>query len=187
MPALDNLYISDIDIPRWEQRPAYYSNPLESFYLNNIRNNPVNFSICGFSAERALTLQTIHEFSMMNEGWDGYGASQIHEITCTNCKQFLSSLPDNYPFPELIPNSNGTISMEWESRHGSACLEIGKTRYSFYIKRRSGKPVLKDGDARAIGLDIAGLVVAILYPLSHYAPSITTATYKTPGITQLAC
>lgn len=188
MLALDNSYtINNIVIPQMEQHLPYVSNPPMSFYLNDIISKSGTFLFGGFAAERAVALKTVHEFGTMKEGWDGYGAMQIHELTCKNCLQFLNALPDNCPFPELTPNSNGTISMEWESQHGGASLEIGKTRYSFYIKWRYGNPVLRDGDAREVGQDIAGLVVAILYPSSHYAPSITTATYNTPGCIRLAC
>jgi hypothetical protein len=188
MPALDTSYtINNIFIPQMEQQLPYVSKPPVSYYLNDTISKPGTFLFGSFEAERALALKTVHEFGAMKEGWDGYGAMQIHGLTCKNCLQFLNSLPDNCPFPELTPNSNGTISMEWESQNGGASLEIGKTRYSFYIKRRYGDPVLRDGDAREIGRDIAELVLAILYPSSHYAPSITTATYNTHGCIRFAC
>lgn len=183
IPAVDNPHmISDIVIPQIEQRYPYVNPPSALNDLLNMINKPLGFPFVGLTAERTIALQTVDRFRMMAEGWDGYGAVQIHAVTCKNCSQFLNSLPDNYPFPELTPNSNGTISMEWESQHGSASLEIGKTRYSFYVKQHSGdSQVLRDGDARAIENDIAKIIVAILYPPLHYAPSITTAIYNTPG------
>ncbi|MGH8548680.1 MAG: hypothetical protein ACRERU_08815, partial [Methylococcales bacterium] len=161
IPAFDNPHmISNIVILQMVQRCQYISYPPALYYRPDIISKSWSFLFGGLAAERTLALQTIDQFGMMDDGWDGYGAVQIHAVTCKNCSQFLNSLPDNYPFPELTPNSNGTISMEWESQHGSASLEIGKTRYSFYIKWGSGgDPVLRDGDARAIENDIAKIIV----------------------------
>ena len=35
---------------------------------------------------------------------------------------------------EITPNSNGTVSFEWQSPFGHANLEIKLTRYSFFVK-----------------------------------------------------
>ncbi len=41
---------------------------------------------------------------------------------------------DGLPNPELTPNANGTISLEWESDRGEVYIEFGKTRISGFLR-----------------------------------------------------
>lgn len=174
MIALDNPHIntiSNVTFPGQEQRSAYFSYPLE---------NAGDYSFTmpfSFKVEQVSAFQTIDNFGKLDEGWDGYGASRINQLTCRNARQFLNTLPNDHPFPELTPNPNGTISMDWETEYGNACLEIGKTRYSFYIKQHFGKPILRDREAREMGRDIADLIKITLYPAPHYATTLTRIVY----------
>jgi len=47
------------------------------------------------------------------EGWDGYDALPITEDTCEEAKRFIKSLPINFPMPEIVPEPNGGIGLEW--------------------------------------------------------------------------
>lgn len=131
-------------------------------------------------SERESALRTIQDFAKFDSGWDGYGALPIHEAIVKIASQFINSLPDHLPCPDLTPDTNGTISMEWETREGIAHLEVGKTRYSLYIKRHIGNAVLRDGKSVALGADVASLISAILYPPPQYNVPVTEIRYKHP-------
>jgi hypothetical protein len=47
------------------------------------------------------------------EGWDSYDALPIAENTCDEAKRFIKSLPVNFPMPEIVPEPNGGIGLEW--------------------------------------------------------------------------
>ena len=70
--------------------------------------------------------------------------------------------------------------MDWETREGIAHLEVGKTRYSLYIKRHIGSAVLRDGKSAALAIDVAYLISALLYPPPHHNAPVTRISYKHP-------
>lgn len=47
--------------------------------------------------------------------------------------------------PEITANYNGTVSLEWESPHGIAHLELGKTKYSMYVSSSNEENVFYNG------------------------------------------
>jgi hypothetical protein len=47
--------------------------------------------------------------------------------------------------PDITPNPNGTVSLEWESEIGYAMLEVGITRLSFYAKPVGGTAARLEG------------------------------------------
>ncbi len=131
-------------------------------------------------SEKQSALHTIQVFAKFESDWDGYGALPIHETVVKIARQFINSLPDHLPFPDLTPDTNGTISMDWETREGIAHLEIGKTRYSLYIKRHIGSAVLRDGKSTALAVDVASLIGALLYPSRYHNAPVTRISYKHP-------
>jgi hypothetical protein len=115
-------------------------------------------------AEREFVRQSVDEMAYTESNWDGYGALPISGETKRNVLAALSALASGAPPPTVIPNPNGTMSFEWETEHGIGHLEIGKTRYSFYVKPSSGRAILADGDADNIGSHLGNFVEGILYP-----------------------
>jgi hypothetical protein len=115
----------------------------------------------------------INDLYDMPENWDGYGGKRICYETRQNAIRAVDILLRNLPIPDIVPNPNGTISFEWESAQGIGHLEIGKTRFSFYVKPRSGKPILANGFADRISGDIGSLVENILSPVPHMTNTMT--------------
>jgi hypothetical protein len=64
----------------------------------------------------------------------------------------------------VVPNPNGTWSFEWETDRGIGQLEIGKNRYSFYVKPNTGRAILSDGDADKVMSFLGAFVQGILFP-----------------------
>lgn len=169
---ISDLPHSAIDVAFVNNRPAliaqYNEKPMSSvqYDIKKYRG--------ALRAELPVAEAIVDEIALMAENWDGYGAIQIANETARNVKAALSKLYNLVPIPDITPNPNGTISLEWESAEGFAHLEIGRTLYSFYIKPRSGLPVLADGNADQIGSDIGSWLADMLFPLNSAAETITS-------------
>ena len=124
-------------------------------------------------AEVSVAKAKITELAAMPGNWDGYGALRISQEAEQNAIKAIEVLLRRAPVPDIVPNPNGTISFEWESNQGVGHLEVGKTRFSFYVKPRSGSPALADGQAEQIGSDLGQLVASLLFPVQHAANTMT--------------
>lgn len=47
------------------------------------------------------------------ENWDGYGAVPLSQEACAEAIIFLRQLPSGIPRPDVIPNPDGDVSLEW--------------------------------------------------------------------------
>lgn len=46
-------------------------------------------------------------------GWDGYDAAPISQGTCDRTRAFLNELPIWMPAPDIVPEADGEIAIEW--------------------------------------------------------------------------
>jgi hypothetical protein len=108
----------------------------------------------------------------MQQNWDGYGAEPIGQLTSGNTSHALTILSYQLPMPDITPNPNGTLSLEWETGAGSAHLEIGRTQCSLYVNSSAnGAPLFFAGDATDINGQVGALVYSSLYaPLDQTKP-----------------
>jgi hypothetical protein len=120
---------------------------------------------------------SIDEFAMLQEDWDGYGASSISDQARAHAHHFLNEIeaaPFEVPIPEISPKPTGTISFEWEAPHSEVYIEIGNTRYSGFIKTDRQQPIFLQGHADSVGQQIVALIQsAIAAPPTTSAPTIT--------------
>ncbi len=126
----------------------------------------------------ALAIARVRSFSKLREGWDGYGATSIKSATIENAANFLDGihLPPLLGTPFVAPHPNGTITFEWESPFGEAYLEIGQTRYSFYVKPIVGKAIFLEGKTDSPEIyPMAKSIEAILLPIQSSSSSINPA------------
>ncbi len=106
----------------------------------------------------------------LEENWDGYAGASVHADTASNAKLALRTFLSHDLFPDLVPNSNGTVSFEWTSVRGEAVIEIGKTRYVGVIRPKGAADYPIAGEAGAADefkadvTAIAALIVAALFP-----------------------
>ena len=106
----------------------------------------------------------------LEENWDGYGGTSVHADTAASAKHALKAFLSRDLFPDLVPNSNGTISFEWTSARGEAVVEIGRTRYVGVIRPKGAANYPIAGDAGTGGkfeadmMAIAAVIVAGLFP-----------------------
>jgi len=116
----------------------------------------------------------IKEISQLPENWDGYGALPIQEKTMRNALSAADQLLTWAPIPDIAPNPNGTISMEWESETGIAFFEVGQTKYSFFIDPKDGSPIFADGSADEVLPYIGLLIQQTLFAMLPRVAASTT-------------
>jgi hypothetical protein len=127
------------------------------------------FTFAEFEAARSAIGQAYAQ-----AGWDGYGALPVSGETKKNALGVLHHLETLTCAPEITPNPNGTLSFEWETNRGFGQLEIGRTRYSFYVQPHNGSPFLDSGDASEINPSVGLLVDALLYPKPSRPVTLST-------------
>lgn len=63
------------------------------------------------------------------EDWDGTGGAAVDALAACNAVEFLRALPAGTPLPEVSPEPDGCISLDWiESRNRLFSLSIGSNR-----------------------------------------------------------
>lgn len=132
------------------------------------------------SFELQCARDTIDEYGEFEDDWDGYGAKPIDPVTLSNAQAAAVALLSSraLPAPDLTPNSNGTISFEWESSAGFAHLEIGKSRYAFFIKLESGDRFVRDGEATSVEAFLSELIQSALFPKVQPTPTLSNVSYR---------
>ncbi len=138
----------------------------------------VGSRIADFAASREM----LNHISLTQPNWDGDGALAISAETKSNALAALSILETVATAPEITPNPNGTFSFEWETDAGVGYLEIGRTRYSFYVKPTAGPAILHDGNTENVSSTLGMLVDDLLYEKPQAAQIVTDLTYCTDNV-----
>jgi hypothetical protein len=92
-------------------------------------------------------LNSIEEFSQLENNWDGYDAIPLILDSAKNAKQLISTLPEEHfaNFYDGFPNTHGTISFEWKNkREEEFFIEIGDSKMSYFLTLNNQKPIKKD-------------------------------------------
>lgn len=121
--------------------------------------------------EKQAVLRLLAEIAGLPDDWDGEGAPAIPAHTIHVAEAFVAGLRGVH-MPTLLPHPRGTVTIEWESERGSACLEIGRDRFSFYARPKDGVPSLLDGESGDLSKRtefVAALVGGIVYPVKPMA------------------
>lgn len=59
-------------------------------------------------------------------GWDANEAEPVSECAAIRAADFICALPEGFPLPELAPEPDGSISLDWiRSRNWILSLSIG--------------------------------------------------------------
>ncbi|MDI9365648.1 MAG: hypothetical protein QM541_11905 [Flavobacterium sp.] len=82
--------------------------------------------------------KVLNEISQLEEDWDGYGAIPPSSIVISNTTAFLEILPsafrENLDAESIMPNPNGTITVEWRKDNDDVIsVEIGKSVANYYV------------------------------------------------------
>lgn len=126
-------------------------------------------------AEYPAAFEAIERVAFPTPNWDGYGALAVSAEAKQNALEAMRVILPVAPTPEINPNPNGTMSFEWGTQLGKAHLEIGQTRYSFYINPRVGQPIFLEGDVESVHRLHGSLVSSLLYPTSIAGTTVMRA------------
>src|SRR5262245_41259584 len=113
------------------------------------------------AVERQLLNKQFERLRELREDWDGYGAAQPSAYSLSNAAAVAESALARGHFatlPEVSPNPNGTVSLEWEYDGNEAYLEIGNSRVAGYLKMRGSSAIYLQGSA----VDATVLLPALL-------------------------
>jgi hypothetical protein len=128
-------------------------------------------------AEYSTAFDAIENVAFAAENWDGEGALPVSYVTKQNAKVVLRDILPVVAVPEINPNSNGTLSFEWETNAGKAHLEIGNTKYSFYVSPKAGKTILYEGGVEDTLRFQGSLVASLLFPKTNATDTLTSIRY----------
>ena len=112
---------------------------------------------------RAAARSLVKAIEALTDDWDGYGAERVSDEVVGYAFSVLEILPQALRNPDITPNSNGTISFEWESSSAKAHLELGKINFSLFVKPRAGRPLFAEGRCGHIDFEIASKIDAMLF------------------------
>lgn len=90
------------------------------------------------SNDRTAHLALLDRLALLTANWDGYGAEPIDPRCVANARNLLCALRPGIPSPELTPNPNGTLTLDWTTEDQALSLELGITRFSGFWESRAG-------------------------------------------------
>ncbi|MBL4900256.1 MAG: hypothetical protein JKX76_11570 [Colwellia sp.] len=72
-------------------------------------------------------------FQCMNDNWNGYDARAISLSTLNKAMTFFSCLPETLPKPEVTPEPDGEIALEWYGDDGGVfSISVNKDKQLSY-------------------------------------------------------
>ena len=75
---------------------------------------PVSRSWQTFLKDNVREVERHHAY----EGWDGYDARPITEVSSIAARQVIDQLPENLQEPRVVPAPDGEIALEWNAGRG---------------------------------------------------------------------
>lgn len=98
-------------------------------------------------------------------GWDTYDAKPISKLVISNTLSLFKMIPNNIQIPNLIPNTDGTLQLEWTDRMMGFSIDISATNivHCFFKDEIDGNIFEKD-----IVLDDSIVPDDILICLQHF-------------------
>ena len=157
----------------WSQRAPF-------FY--DVKVVPMRVGVDVVGADRQLI-----DIGRLPQDWDGYGAAAVDPFIIRIAREWLGVASQTaLVLPEISPNTNGTISFEWENVYGRAHLEIGIESFSFYLAPTAGLSYHIRGDLQSCRMaEISQLVNNHLHPSSSYTQPTNSAAQRRIGVALL--
>jgi hypothetical protein len=119
---------------RSETRISNYSEFLDTFkrtFKSHI--DLISSSVIGSFGRNLIYWRQLEEISNLGVDWDGYGALPLEKQSVLNTRKILEMMPKEFPVPDLTPNPNGTISLDWEISNIVISVEIGNSKFSAFL------------------------------------------------------
>ena len=141
------LFTDDtIDVGRFDNQTTYTVLIASFFMLGAIQPHVDCFSnsISQYDVIMKNSLQSecalLEEFKLLEEDWDGYGASPIDLSAIENCKELLGKLPGlSILSTEIMPTHLGGILLKYAPKESVMVkCDIGSKLMSYFV-REEGK------------------------------------------------
>jgi hypothetical protein len=134
--------------------------------------------------ERQHALSQIEEFAELEDGWAGAGSLAPTRTILEIAKSVVLSPGFIAVFPDISAMPNGTIAFDWETDAGSANLEIGADKFSFYLDWENSFFPLSGSSLMIPSLEIAE-IIQVLIPvrtIQHTRPVSYSDAGHTPAL-----
>ncbi len=92
-----------------------------------------------------LLEEELAHLSELEDGWAGPDSLAPTQQTVNHVQVLLETHLSYLPFPDITPNENGTVSLEWFRDSGYVLLEVGLTKYGLIISNRKLGSVFRNG------------------------------------------
>ncbi|WP_295449041.1 hypothetical protein [uncultured Thiodictyon sp.] len=118
----------------------------------------------------AAAFSRLADLTRLGPDWDSYGADPIAHACLANVRAVLAALPADTPAPEITPNPNGTLTVDWVAEGYRLSFEIGASRYSACWESAAGVQTDEGDILRGIPAFVSE-ALAFLRPLAFAARS----------------
>lgn len=99
--------------------------------------------------------ELLDQLSNLEPNWDGGAADPVSNQAIEHCRRLLAVVGKTEFLPEITPNPNGTVTLDWDLGVGDFSLEFGATQFSScWTHNRSVQLDHGNFDAEAINLVI---------------------------------
>ena len=100
---------------------------------------PKNKGTLKLAAKKQRVLSFIQDdLAVLKDNWDGYGGSSVEKNVLFHLEFLINKLPNvllnTLSIESILPNPNGTVSIEWSNRTHDLFLEIGNHYATYYIQ-----------------------------------------------------
>ena len=83
-----------------------------------------------------------------DDNWDGYGAKPISDDACKALLGFISQVPASLPVPEVVPESDGDVGLEWHVNNDRWLIMSFNGRGEVHYAARFDEYTKNDGVSR---------------------------------------
>lgn len=92
----------------------------------------------------------------LTTNWDCYGAAPISKQSILNAITFYSKkLSADVPFPEISPEPDGEVALEWSGKHGvSFSMSFSSSNYVSFASVLTGRRIRGSSEASKINVKV---------------------------------
>lgn len=130
-------------------------------------------------ADQERARNELSQLRHLDAGWDGDGAERINSGAIVAAHAALEKLLPIAPAPAIVPNVNGTASLEWDTELGYAHLELSSKAYSFLLATKGKKAIGMKGQGPAPYAHLANMIGSALFDTQSGDTSTTVIVYST--------
>jgi len=107
--------------------------------------------------------EDLSEIEGLSNDWDGDGSLAPTQAIVDVTRRIVRSISEILPRPDITPNDNGTITIEWRSQDDYASLEVGATSFAFMMKFDRDKTRFLNGLVDELNVSMAAEIDDALY------------------------